>query len=129
MLIQRVYDMKITHVFLQAFSDLARRRPLVKLAQHRLPMRADLFNFVARQLQTRRRQSVCVDAGAGVRSGRFAAARTALGCAEQHAAPGHSPYVRLSPWNKVRDGIRDIYQDLARYATFDGSCCSTTTRC
>ncbi len=85
-------------------------------------MRADLFNFVARQLQTRGGVKVYawmpvlafdLD-GSLPRVQRWDAQSNTLRRATR-------PYVRLSPWNsRVRDEIRDIYQDLARYATFDG---------
>ena len=54
-LIQRVYDMKISHVFLQAFADPQGdgRIKALYFPNRRLPVRADLFNFVSRQLQTR----------------------------------------------------------------------------
>ena len=48
-LIQRVYDMKISHVFLQAFADPqgdGRIRALY-FPNRQLPVRADLFNFVS----------------------------------------------------------------------------------
>ncbi|MGR7145657.1 poly-beta-1,6-N-acetyl-D-glucosamine N-deacetylase PgaB [Klebsiella aerogenes] len=123
-LIQRVYDMKITHVFLQAFSDPLGDGTVKALyfPNRRLPMRADLFNFVAWQLQTRGGVKVYawmpvlafdLD-GSLPRVQRWDAQSNTLRQATR-------PYVRLSPWNsQVRDEIRDIYQDLARYATFDG---------
>ncbi|HGH7235007.1 TPA: poly-beta-1,6-N-acetyl-D-glucosamine N-deacetylase PgaB [Klebsiella aerogenes] len=123
-LIQRVYDMKITHVFLQAFSDPLGDGTVKALyfPNRRLPMRADLFNFVAWQLQTRGGAKVYawmpvlafdLD-GSLPRVQRWDAQSNTLRQATR-------PYVRLSPWNsQVRDEIRDIYQDLARYATFDG---------
>ncbi|HDS3241343.1 TPA: poly-beta-1,6-N-acetyl-D-glucosamine N-deacetylase PgaB [Klebsiella aerogenes] len=123
-LIQRVYDMKITHVFLQAFSDPLGDGTVKALyfPNRRLPMRADLFNFVAWQLQTRGGAKVyawmpvlAFDLNGSLpRVQRWDAQSNTLRQATR-------PYVRLSPWNsQVRDQIRDIYQDLARYATFDG---------
>lgn len=123
-LIQRVYDMKITHVFLQAFSDPLGDGTVKALyfPNRRLPMRADLFNFVAWQLQTRGGAKVyawmpvlAFDLDSALpRVQRWDEQSNTLRQATR-------PYVRLSPWNsQVRDEIRDIYQDLARYATFDG---------
>jgi biofilm PGA synthesis lipoprotein PgaB len=123
-LIQRVYDMKITHVFLQAFSDPLGDGTVKALyfPNRRLPVRADLFNFVAWQLQTR--------GGAKVYAWMPVLAfdlDSSLPRVQRWDPQTHTlhqatrPYVRLSPWNaQVRDQIRDIYQDLARYATFDG---------
>jgi biofilm PGA synthesis lipoprotein PgaB len=123
-LIQRVYDMKITHVFLQAFSDPLGDGTVKALyfPNRRLPVRADLFNFVAWQLQTR--------GGAKVYAWMPVLAfdlNSSLPRVQRWDPQTHTlhqatrPYVRLSPWNaQVRDQISDIYQDLARYATFDG---------
>ena len=59
-LIQRVFDMHITHVFLQAYADPKGDGNVQALyfPNRWLPMRADLFNFVAWQLQTRAAVSV-----------------------------------------------------------------------
>lgn len=123
-LIQRVYDMRISHVFLQAFADPQGDGNVRELyfPNRWLPMRADLFNFVAWQLQTRAGVDVyawmpvlAFDLDASVprvsawspKSGRTAVART--------------QYQRLSPWSPVaRQRINDIYEDLARHASFHG---------
>src|SRR5690606_34288572 len=54
-LIQRVYDMRISHVFLQAYADPQGDGNIRELyfPNRWLPMRADLFNFISWQLQTR----------------------------------------------------------------------------
>lgn len=123
-LIQRVYDMRISHVFLQAYADPEGDGNIRELyfPNRWLPMRADLFNFIAWQLQTRGGVNVyawmpvlAFDLDASVprveawspESGRAAVDR-------QH-------YVRLSPWSPVaRQRIKDIYEDLARHASFHG---------
>ncbi|MCV5942337.1 poly-beta-1,6-N-acetyl-D-glucosamine N-deacetylase, partial [Escherichia coli] len=54
-LIQRVYDMRISHVFLQAYADPKGDGNIRELyfPNRWLPMRADLFNYISWQLQTR----------------------------------------------------------------------------
>ena len=54
-LIQRVYDMKITHVYLQAFADPTGDGTVrsVYFNNSILPVREDLFNYMSWQLQTR----------------------------------------------------------------------------
>ncbi|MCS5960541.1 hypothetical protein LNP74_15335 [Klebsiella pneumoniae subsp. pneumoniae] len=123
-LVQRVYDMKISHVFLQAFSDPAgRRHGQVALFPNRwLPMRADLFNFVSWQLQTR--GNVKVYAWMPVLAFDLASdlpARSALGSANREGVtcpPAVRPSVARDP--RVRQQITDIYEDLARHASFSG---------
>lgn len=123
-LVQRVYDMKISHVFLQAFSDPAGDGNIKSLyfPNRWLPVRADLFNFVSWQLQTR--GGVKVYAWLPVLSFDLNASLPRVerwDTATRQSRRAHSPYLRLSPWNKqVRSQIADLYQDLSRYATFDG---------
>lgn len=121
-LIQRVYDMKITHVFLQAYADPEGDGTVKELYfQNRwLPVRADLFNFVAWQIRTRADTLVyawmpvlAFDLDKQIpRVQRWSADGTRVD-SEQ--------YARLSPWNPVaRQRIGEIYEDLARYASFQG---------
>lgn len=122
-LIQRVYDMKISHVFLQAFADPQGdgRIKALYFPNRRLPVRADLFNFVSGSSRPVRGESLRVDAGALVRSRFLPAARAASGSSNGPAARATEPYIRLSPWNpQVRQQVTDIYEDLARYSTFNG---------
>lgn len=123
-LVQRVYDMKISHVFLQAFSDARGDGNIQSLyfPNRWLPVRADLFNFVSWQLQTR--AGVKVYAWLPVLSFDLNGSLARV----QAWDPGSArlrratrPYLRLSPWDpQARRHIVDIYQDLARHATFDG---------
>jgi len=119
-LIQRVYDLRVSHVFLQAFAD-PKGDGLVKslyFPNRHLPVRADLFNFVSWQLQNR--ANVKVFAWMPVLAfdldknlprvkgeGRLSAEKEA--------------YPRLSPWNpEARRQITEIYQDLAANTSFNG---------
>lgn len=123
-LVQRVYDMKISHVFLQAFSDPQGDGNIKALyfPNRWLPVRADLFNFVSWQLQTRAR--VKVYAWMPVLA--FDLAPSLPRVQRWDPQTGHTltatePYIRLSPWSpQARRQITDLYEDLARYAPFNG---------
>lgn len=123
-LIQRVFDMRITHVFLQAYADPKGDGNVKELyfRSRWLPMRADLFNFVSWQLQTR--AGVKVYAWMPVLAFGLDASipRVAAWSKDEgHSVPDSTHYLRLSPWNAVaRQRINDIYEDLARHASFQG---------
>ncbi|OAT53818.1 PgaB family PGA biofilm synthesis deacetylase [Kluyvera georgiana ATCC 51603] len=123
-LVQRVYDMKISHVFLQAFSDPQGDGNIKALyfPNRWLPVRADLFNFVSWQLQTRAR--VKVYAWMPVLA--FDLAPSLPRVQRWDPQTGRTltatePYIRLSPWSpQARRQITDLYEDLARHAPFNG---------
>ncbi|MBV7486405.1 poly-beta-1,6-N-acetyl-D-glucosamine N-deacetylase PgaB [Bordetella sp. BOR01] len=123
-LVQRILDMQINTVFLQAFADpqgdgLARE---LYFPNRWLPMRADLFNRVAWQL--RNRAHVQIYAWLPVLSfdldpsiARVMRWNPESGAVEQDP----EQYQRLSPFDPVaRQRIIEIYQDLSRHAIFDG---------
>ncbi|MBS0909962.1 poly-beta-1,6-N-acetyl-D-glucosamine N-deacetylase PgaB [Tatumella sp. JGM118] len=123
-LIQRIYDMRVSHVFLQAFAD-PKGDGLVRslyFPNRHLPVRADLFNFVSWQLQNR--ANVKVYAWMPVLSfdldktiPRVTAWSDKKGLAKTEA----DQYQRLSPWSPAaRQQITEIYQDLAAHASFSG---------
>lgn len=123
-LIQRVYDMKISHVFLQAFADPQGdgRIKALYFPNRQLPVRADLFNFVSWQLQTR--AGVKVFAWMPVLSFDLNPALPRVQRRDRQTgrlSDATEPYIRLSPRNpQVRQQVTDIYEDLARYASFNG---------
>lgn len=123
-LIQRVYDMKISHVFLQAFADPQGdgRIKALYFPNRRLPVRADLFNFVAWQLQTR--AGVKVFAWMPVLSFDLDPSLPRVQRRDRQTGQlreATEPYIRLSPWDpQVRRQVTEIYEDLARYASFNG---------
>ncbi len=123
-LIQRVYDMKISHVFLQAFADPQGdgRIKALYFPNRQLPVRADLFNFVSWQLQTR--AGVKVFAWMPVLSFDLDPALPRVQRRDRQTgrlSDATEPYIRLPPWNpQVRQQVTDIYEDLARYASFNG---------
>lgn len=123
-LIQRVFDMKISHVFLQAYADPTGDGTVKELyfKNRWLPVRSELFNFLAWQLQTR--GGVKVYAWMPVLAfdldkslPRVQAWDPETGTAKVDP----KQYQRLSPFNPVaRQRITEIYEDLARYSNFNG---------
>ncbi len=116
--------MKISHVFLQAFADPQGDGKIKALyfPNRRLPVRADLFNFVAWQLQTR--AGVKVFAWMPVLSFDLDPSLPRVQRRDRQTGQlreATEPYIRLSPWDpQVRQQVTDIYEDLARYASFNG---------
>ncbi|MFN8702742.1 MAG: poly-beta-1,6-N-acetyl-D-glucosamine N-deacetylase PgaB, partial [Rhodospirillales bacterium] len=123
-LVQRIYDMQIGVVFLQAFADpegtgLARE---VYFPNRVLPMRADLFDRVSWQLRTRAR--VQVYAWMPMLAYDFSgttAAILALDPATGNADVDRNAYRRVSPFDAhARAKISMLYEDLAAYSPFEG---------
>lgn len=123
-LIQRVYDMRISHVFLQAYADPKGDGNIRELyfPNRWLPMRADLFNYISWQLQTR--AGVTVYAWMPVLAFDLDASIprvTAWDPKTGRTAINRENYVRLSPWDsEARKRITEIYEDLAKHASFKG---------
>lgn len=125
-LVQRIADMGISTVFLQAFAD-PKGDGLVKsvyFPNHWLPTRANLFNRAVWQLQTR--AHVKVYAWMPVLSFDLdpSIARVTRWDPEHPDAPptvDPSQYKRLSPFDpKARAAIIGLYEDMARSAPVDG---------
>jgi len=126
LLVQRISDLDINTVFLQAFSDpeadgLVRS---VYFPNRHLEVRADLFNRVAWQLRNRAHVEIyawmpvlAFDLAPSLpRVLKLDPANPASAAA---ADPGQ--YRRLSPFDPtVRQLIGDLYEDLARHSIFDG---------
>ncbi|MWP22377.1 poly-beta-1,6-N-acetyl-D-glucosamine N-deacetylase, partial [Escherichia coli] len=87
-----------------------------------LPVRADLFNFVSWQLQTR--AGVKVFAWMPVLSFNLDPSLPRVQRWNKETGQTQTacdPYIRLSPWDEqTRHQITEIYEDLARYAPFNG---------
>ena len=119
-LIQRVYDLRVSHVFLQAFAD-PKGDGLVKslyFPNRHLPVRADLFNFVSWQLQNR--ANVKVFAWMPVLAFDLDKNLPRVK-GEGRPSAEKEAYRRLSPWNpEARRQITEIYQDLAANTSFNG---------
>lgn len=122
-LVQRIADLRITTVFLQAYADPKGDGLVHELyfPNRWLPMRADLFNRAAWQLRTR--AGVEVYAWMPVLS--YALDPALPRVKRAGGAAGHDvdpeQYQRLSPFDpRVRQRIGDLYEDLARHAAFHG---------
>lgn len=123
-LVQRVADMQVNTVFLQAFAD-PDGDGLVKsvyFPNRHLPVRADLFNRAAWQLRTR--AFVHVYAWMPVLAFELSEELPRVqrwNPESQSISVDPDLYKRLSPFDPVvRQTISEIYQDLAKYALFDG---------
>jgi len=123
-LLDRIKAMEISHVFLQAFADddSDGGADALYFPNRHLPMRADLFNRVAWQLQTR--SNVRVFAWLPMLSfvgGPFDPEWRVLQNRGADPAPDPNSEPRLSPFSSdARKLIGDIYEDLATYAKFVG---------
>lgn len=121
-LIDRIAAIRPTTVYLQAFADPDGdgEADALYFPNRHLPMRADLFNRVAWQLETR--AEVQVYAWMPMLAFRLPEGHPARD--EVIAAlPGRagSSYRRLSPFSPLaRTTIAEIYEDLGRHAYFNG---------
>ncbi|WP_304641037.1 poly-beta-1,6-N-acetyl-D-glucosamine N-deacetylase PgaB [Pseudomonas sp.] len=124
LLVQRIADLRISTVFLQAYADPEGDGTVRELyfPNRHLPMRADLFNRVAWQLRTR--AGVEVYAWMPVLSFDLDPALprvVRLDPVTGASGIDGDQYARLSPFNpEVRRQIGEIYEDLAGHAIFAG---------
>lgn len=125
-LIDRIYRLKPSSVYLQAFSDPNRSgfAQALYFPNRHLPVRSDLFCRAAWQLNTR--ADVAVYAWMPVLAfavpaqleGRLEFVRPAAG---SKLPPGASAVRRLSPFDPgVRAYVRDLYEDLGKYSAITG---------
>ena len=126
-LLDRIMAMKVNTVYLQAFSDPDANgsADMVYFPNHYLPMRADLFNRVAWQIQTRT-QVGRVYAWMPLLAWELPKnnpvsqdlVETQQAVDTEHLNMG---YRRLSPFSpEARKTISGIYQDLAKSVPFNG---------
>ena len=123
-LLDRIQELEITHVFLQAFADPDADGGAQELyfPNRHLPVRADLFNRVAWQLTTR--AQVRVYAWLPILS--FEGENIDPNWRVMQLIEGErsfDPYSepRLSPFSdEARTVIREVYEDLARHAPISG---------
>jgi len=126
-LLDRINGMGVNTVYLQAFSDPDANgsADMVYFPNRHIPMRADLFNRVAWQIQTRtsvQRLYAWMPMLAWELPKTNPVANE-LVQTEQAKAGEHlnMGYIRLSPFSpKARQTIKDIYQDLGKSTPFDG---------
>lgn len=123
-LIERIRRLRVTTVYLQAYSDPDGNGQAAALyfPNRHLPVRADLFSHVAWQLQTR--SLVDVYAWLPVLAYELPSGNPAADELVHSAdpdAPASGRYRRLSPFSaQAREAIGEIYEDLARNARIDG---------
>ncbi|MCD2450649.1 poly-beta-1,6-N-acetyl-D-glucosamine N-deacetylase PgaB [Methylicorpusculum oleiharenae] len=123
LLLDRVKTTGINTVYLQAFSDPNGdgNADAVYFPNRHMPLRADLFNFVAWQL--RKITGVSVYAWMPVLSFVTAAPSDwwVYEMKNGQPVPSQNNYKRLSPFNnKARQWIGDLYEDLAKHTEFSG---------
>lgn len=126
-LLDRINGMGVKTVYLQAFSDPDANgsADMVYFPNRHIPMRADLFNRVAWQIQTRtpvQRLYAWMPLLAWELPKSDPVSKelvlTQQAKADEHLSMG---YIRLSPYSpKARQAIKEIYQDLAKSTPFDG---------
>lgn len=123
-LVERIAQLRPTHVYLQAFADPDANgvAEAVYFPNRHLPMRADLFNRVSWQIATR--SAATVYAWMPVLAFNLGAQEDlvlSVSRAGSSPAPAADAYRRLSPFSaRARRWIGEIYEDLARHAPFSG---------
>ncbi|CUA82789.1 MULTISPECIES: poly-beta-1,6-N-acetyl-D-glucosamine N-deacetylase PgaB [Gulbenkiania] len=125
-LLDRIVAMGVNTVYLQAYADPDGNgaADAVYFPNRHLPMRADLFNRVAWQIRTRtpvKRLYAWMPMLAFELPAKDPAAGDKVVTQPNKANHVSMGYPRLSPFSpRARQAIREIYQDLARAAPFEG---------
>ena len=126
LLIDRMKDLAPSAVYLQAFADPKGDGDITQVyfPNRHLPVRGDLFNRVAWQLKTRANTPVYAwlpVLSFSVPRNNPAYGRVVKSAVRKPGERGLGPPMRLSPYDPVaRRVIGEIYEDLAKYAMFDG---------
>ncbi|MFI3137148.1 MAG: poly-beta-1,6-N-acetyl-D-glucosamine N-deacetylase PgaB [Methylococcaceae bacterium] len=123
LLIQRIKDMHINTVFLQAYADPDGdgNADALYFPNRHLPVKQDLFNRVAWQLK--RRANVRVYAWLPIMAyqANLPDSWYVQEWRDGKAQKSSHIYTRLSPFNpEARQFVADIYEDLGQYCNFDG---------
>lgn len=126
-LLDRIASMGVNSVYLQAFADPDGNgsADAVYFPSRHVPMRADLFNRVAWQIRTRtpvkRLYAWMPMLSWELPAGNPAAGDRVVTLPGEQTDRVNMGYRRLSPFSpRARQAVREIYQDLARAAPFDG---------
>lgn len=124
-LIERMRALRASTVYLQAFSDPDGNGQAEALyfPNRHLPMRADLFSYVAWQLHTRAEVKVYawMPVLAFELPSQNAVAHKVVQSSDPQLTDSSGRYRRLTPFSvEVRATIGEIYEDLARHARLDG---------
>lgn len=126
-MLDRIQSLNVTTIYLQAFADPDANgsADMVYFPNRRVPMRADLFNRVAWQIQTRT-QVKRIYAWMPMMAWEFPAGDPAANdklvtLPSDKAGHLNMGYKRLSIFStRARQEIKEIYQDLSRSAPIDG---------
>jgi biofilm PGA synthesis lipoprotein PgaB len=121
--IQRIKDLHISTVFLQAYSDPDGDGNAEELyfPNRHLPVKQDLFNRVAWQLKTVARVKVYAWMPIMAYKGDAPESWYVEEWRDGKAQKSSHVYTRLSPFNpEARQYVGEIYEDLAKYCNFDG---------
>ena len=126
-LLDRIASMGVNSVYLQAFADPDGNgsADAVYFPNRHLPMRADLFNRVAWQIRTRtpvkRLYAWMPMLSWELPAGNPAAGDRVVTLPGERSGRVNMGYLRLSPFSaRARQVVREVFQDLARAAPFDG---------
>lgn len=123
LLLDRIKRIGVNTVYLQAFSDPDGdgNADALYFPNRHLPMRADLFNYVAWQLRMKTRVSVYAWLPVLSFSVNAPEEWWVHELKNGRPIPSRNNYKRLSPYHpEARQLIADIYQDLAKQAHFSG---------
>ena len=124
LLVQRIKEMHINNVYLQAFADPDGdgNAEALYFPNRHLPVRQDLFNRVAWQLK--KRAAVRVYAWLPIMAYQSKDIEKSWYVQEfkdGKAQTSSHIYTRLSPFNpQARRFVADIYEDLSKHCNFDG---------
>jgi poly-beta-1,6-N-acetyl-D-glucosamine N-deacetylase len=122
-LVDRVAASGATMVYLQAYSDPDGdgNADALYFANRHLPMRADLFGYIAAQLKNRAGVKVYAWMPMMAFKANVPADWYVKEWRDGKAEPAKHIYTRLSPFNPAaRRWVGDLYEDLAKHAAFDG---------
>ncbi len=122
-LVDRVAASGTTTVYLQAYSDPDGdgNADALYFPNRHLPMKADLFGYVAAALKNRAGVKVYAWMPMMAFKADVPASWYVREWRDGRAQPARHIYTRLSPFNPAaRRWVGDLYEDLAKYTAFDG---------
>lgn len=121
--VQRIKDMNINTVFLQAYSDPDGdgNADALYFPNRHLPVKQDLFSRVAWQLKTKARVRVYAWMPIMAYHGKAPESWYVQEWRDGKAQTSSHIYKRLSPFNpEARQYVAEIYEDLAKHCSFEG---------
>ena len=121
--VQRIKDMHINTVYLQAYADPDGdgNADALYFPNRHLPVRQDLFSRVAWQLKTLARVKVYAWMPIMAYKGKAPDSWYVQEWRDGKAQQSSHIYTRLSPFNpEARQYVAEIYEDLAKHCSFDG---------